>query len=331
MSHNLRGRLARLERSNKSDFVGLHPRFWDALCGAFPEDELDPETRKVFRGLFEDGQGMPDAIDGEIMPHHLAVHVLLAHPPCDELCCLPPEVHHQDGILGCRLLVRSDDPADAAAGGVRTIRLLPDPNAVECVDGATQACGTAGDSCSQGTRTCANGIYGACVPDDVTCTCGNGAVDAGEECDDGNHNNGDGCDATCHLEGAACSPDATWTLASPITYSCCSGAVGQDFASFLFSSNGTAARGDPGYGPLAIVGNDAQCPSGGFTFTATLSGGCDETYTLTGDFTDANTWTGTYTMSFTGDPAQCACTIGGFNFGSPPCTDQTFSVTATRP
>jgi hypothetical protein len=43
------------------------PRFWDALCGAFPEDRLDPETRKVFNELFEDGQDMPDAIEDRLL------------------------------------------------------------------------------------------------------------------------------------------------------------------------------------------------------------------------------------------------------------------------
>ena len=67
MSHNLRGRLTRLERSNNSDFVGLHPRFWEALCGVFPEDQLDSETRKVFKELFEDGQHMPDTIEERLL------------------------------------------------------------------------------------------------------------------------------------------------------------------------------------------------------------------------------------------------------------------------
>jgi len=31
-------------------------------------------------------------------------------------------------------------------------------------------------------------------------TCGNGAIEAGEECDDGNTDDGDGCSATCELE-----------------------------------------------------------------------------------------------------------------------------------
>jgi cysteine-rich repeat protein len=38
----------------------------------------------------------------------------------------------------------------------------------------------------------------------ASCTlCGNGAVDAGEQCDDGNQMAGDGCNATCAIEGAA--------------------------------------------------------------------------------------------------------------------------------
>jgi cysteine-rich repeat protein len=43
-----------------------------------------------------------------------------------------------------------------------------------------------------------------------TCTgavCGNGAVEAGEQCDDGNTTSGDGCSATCQNEGGACAHD----------------------------------------------------------------------------------------------------------------------------
>lgn len=32
------------------------------------------------------------------------------------------------------------------------------------------------------------------------CCCGNGAVEPGEQCDDGNHVDGDGCDYACQLE-----------------------------------------------------------------------------------------------------------------------------------
>lgn len=39
--------------------------------------------------------------------------------------------------------------------------------------------------------------------DDTQATCGNGVVDPGEACDDGNANNGDGCSSTCQTENTA--------------------------------------------------------------------------------------------------------------------------------
>ena len=35
-------------------------------------------------------------------------------------------------------------------------------------------------------------------------TCGNGALDVGEECDDGGHREGDGCGETCQRESSVC-------------------------------------------------------------------------------------------------------------------------------
>lgn len=97
-------------------------------------------------------------------------------------------VNAADGALE----VVSDDPID---GGVRSLRLLPDPSHVcgdgldndsdgltdfpddpgcssaddadeynppECVTGGTQPCGSMVGSCRQGTRVCANSIWGAC-------------------------------------------------------------------------------------------------------------------------------------------------------------------------
>jgi len=37
-------------------------------------------------------------------------------------------------------------------------------------------------------------------------TCGNGKVEAGEECDDGNKAGGDGCGATCRTENQSPAP-----------------------------------------------------------------------------------------------------------------------------
>src|SRR5436190_1039490 len=42
-------------------------------------------------------------------------------------------------------------------------------------------------------------LFGACGPDNNEGVCGDGAVDAGEECDDGNTANGDGCESDCKL------------------------------------------------------------------------------------------------------------------------------------
>jgi cysteine-rich repeat protein len=60
----------------------------------------------------------------------------------------------------------------------------------DCESGACSAC--SGGTC--------NGV-GACQA-----LCGDGFVEAGETCDDGNTTNGDGCSSTCHIEsGSVCS------------------------------------------------------------------------------------------------------------------------------
>lgn len=66
--------------------------------------------------------------------------------------------------------------------------------------------GTCLDNLLEADCTAQPGVYQgdevACV--DVTCpVCGNGTVEAGEECDDSNTMNGDGCDSTCQNEPAA--------------------------------------------------------------------------------------------------------------------------------
>lgn len=41
----------------------------------------------------------------------------------------------------------------------------------------------------------------------VTNDCGNGRLDTGEGCDDGNRNSSDGCSSTCQVEpGFVCNP-----------------------------------------------------------------------------------------------------------------------------
>ena len=59
------------------------------------------------------------------------------------------------------------------------------------------------------TWTCLLALtMGVAAPGVAAAVCGNGVVEAGEQCDDGNTTSGDGCSATCQFEG--CSLTGTW-------------------------------------------------------------------------------------------------------------------------
>jgi cysteine-rich repeat protein len=157
-----------------------------------------------------------------------------------------------------------------------------------------------GDPCS-GTETCDLGTHrcasGTPLADDTSCTtgggttgrcrggtcsrltCGNGTVETGEECDDGNAVDGDGCESTCvySCHGATdCheSPDNTCT-----TDTCETGGTGQicrsvpntepcddgldcttgDRCDGAGACHGTAIDGDGDtYGPGAACGGDCN-------------------------------------------------------------------------
>lgn len=188
------------------------------------------------------------------------------------------------------------------------------------------------DGQNLGGATCAGlgytggqlGCTPGCTYNVSGCTqCGNGALEAGEACDDGNVTSGDGCSATCQVE--QCDPDGLYSISSPIFYQCCTylgfPLVDVTITQFSFFSNGATITSAPD-SPTPLSGAPTTCPVGSFSDTGSVAGGCTETYTLTGSFTGPNTWTGTYTIGFTG--ADCGC------FGSSPCTDQVFSVTATK-
>jgi fibro-slime domain-containing protein len=56
----------------------------------------------------------------------------------------------------------------------------------------------------------ANGVTQAC-----STACGDGNLDVGEQCDDGNQNNGDGCSSTCQLEPGFNCKNSTYSDAAP--------------------------------------------------------------------------------------------------------------------
>ncbi len=82
---------------------------------------------------------------------------------------------------------------DPVTGGIYQFRN------VEAV-GHPSPCGNGmldpGEECDDGNQIPGDG----CDPNCTLSGCGNGVVSAGEECDDGNTVGGDGCDATCHRE-----------------------------------------------------------------------------------------------------------------------------------
>jgi large repetitive protein len=68
-----------------------------------------------------------------------------------------------------------------------------------CGDGHVDA----GEQCDDGNTTSGDGCSATCeteAPPPPPPCCGDGHVDAGEQCDDGNTTSGDGCSATCTLE-----------------------------------------------------------------------------------------------------------------------------------
>jgi len=95
----------------------------------------------------------------------------------------------------------------------------------ECINGEVKSCNTGLlGICSSGTQTCGNNVWGECIQnnfptieicndldddcdglidEDNVCyvpECGNGILDQGEQCDDGNVIMGDGCSLTCQIE-----------------------------------------------------------------------------------------------------------------------------------
>jgi cysteine-rich repeat protein len=72
-----------------------------------------------------------------------------------------------------------------------------------CGDGALQE----GEECDDGNHTDGDGCSANCTverPHVEEPVCGNGKLELGEACDDGNHADGDGCSANCTIEVPVC-------------------------------------------------------------------------------------------------------------------------------
>jgi cysteine-rich repeat protein len=74
-----------------------------------------------------------------------------------------------------------------------------------CIAGICSSCGNdvVDSACGE---TCDPPAAGSCDPTCLAVVCGNGVVQAGEECDDGNATGGDGCSAQCQFEEKICIP-----------------------------------------------------------------------------------------------------------------------------
>jgi len=94
------------------------------------------------------------------------------------------------------------DDADCDGAGDNTD---PAPNDPSCAGSTTELCNGLDDDCDglvddlDGGAVCAHG----CNPQSNACiVCGNGVLDPGEDCDDGNTTPGDGCTPTCYAESS---------------------------------------------------------------------------------------------------------------------------------
>ena len=161
-------------------------------------------------------------------------------PTCKELC--PPGC---TGADVCNSLGQCIPPAQCAD----TCATYGYQCETWTICGQSIICGSYGGGCQSGYECNA---LGRCVS-----LCGNGAIDSGETCDDGDTSSGDGCSASCLIEtGFTCSGQpSTCTVIS----SCPSYCVSLNYnTGYCTSSAGTCGAG----GGIYQSGGDKWCTGG---------------------------------------------------------------------
>ncbi len=89
----------------------------------------------------------------------------------------------------------------------------------------------------------------------IATLCGNGVLDPGEQCDDGNTNNGDGCSATCQIEAGWNCPTPGQLCIPCGTNACDTGPVGYCGDGILQTNLGEECD----LGPLNGVRSEGDC------------------------------------------------------------------------
>ncbi|MBR9701203.1 hypothetical protein GOV11_05045 [Candidatus Woesearchaeota archaeon] len=134
------------------------------------------------RILFYDEQDVVKSINGQIEPFEIIPYTYLDLAP---YILQSSEIGGMayDSVSG-KLYV-----AEMSAGGYGHSAI----HIFSVGEGVPAVCG---DGYCNGLETCSScsGDCGACP------VCGNGVLESGEDCDDGNTNNGDGCSSSCQLE-----------------------------------------------------------------------------------------------------------------------------------
>jgi len=94
----------------------------------------------------------------------------------------------------------ADDAFPSSLGTTAKCKILASPSTgidvPDCGNGVVEP----GEQCDDGNTASGDGCSATCQIENIPTSCGNGVVDSGEQCDDGNNISGDGCSAACVAE-----------------------------------------------------------------------------------------------------------------------------------